>query len=94
MLSPDPALVDFYALMQPVGRIGEAKSGHRIHAEQSIPIRSLTARTEEPLAVQCVPVWLVAGCFVNSNVQGRPTMPRPSSLVPVPSVSWNWALMS
>ena len=35
----------------------------------------------------------VAYCLTKSNVQGRPTMPRPVSRVPVPAVSLNYALM-
>ncbi len=32
-------------------------------------------------------------CFTKSKVQGRPTMPRPSSRTPCPSPSLNWALI-
>ena len=46
------------------------------------------------LAGCCVVGGPAGDCLVNSNVQVRPTIPRPWLLVPVPVVSWNWALMS
>ena len=33
-------------------------------------------------------------CLTKSNVQVRPTMPRPASRVPLPCVFWNLALTS